>query len=46
MGTRRSAEQIRTKLVNLLNQGAPKLTLDFTDVNAVSSSFADEVLGK
>ncbi|GAA4863394.1 STAS-like domain-containing protein [Kitasatospora terrestris] len=46
LGTRRSAEQVRTKLVNYLNLGAPRLILDFSGVNVVSSSFADEVLGK
>ncbi|MGW0884361.1 STAS-like domain-containing protein [Streptomyces sp. NPDC002671] len=46
LGTRRSAEQIRNKLVNLLNLGAPRLILDFSGVYVVSSSFADEVLGK
>ncbi|HVS69286.1 MAG TPA: STAS-like domain-containing protein [Mycobacteriales bacterium] len=46
LGTRRSAEQVRTKLSNLLNEGVPVLALDFDGVNVVSSSFADEVLGK
>ncbi|MFI0940943.1 STAS-like domain-containing protein [Streptomyces sp. NPDC021020] len=46
LGTRRSAEQVRIKLVNLLNAGIPRLILDFSGVNVVSSSFADEVLGK
>lgn len=46
LGTRRSAEQVRTKLLNILNEGAPRLVLDFRGVNVVSSSFADEVLGK
>ncbi|MFF9776662.1 STAS-like domain-containing protein [Streptomyces sp. NPDC013978] len=46
LGTRRSAEQIRNRLVNLLSSGAPRLTLDFSGVYVVSSSFADEVLGK
>lgn len=46
LGTRRSAEQIRIKLVNLLNEGAPRLVLDFSNINVISSSFADEVLGK
>jgi hypothetical protein len=46
LGTRRSAEQIRTRLLNLLSLGAPRLILDFDGVNVVSSSFADEVLGK
>ena len=46
LGTRRSAEQIRIKLLNYLNDGAPLLVLDFINVNVISSSFADEVLGK
>ncbi|MFE6472086.1 STAS-like domain-containing protein [Streptomyces rochei] len=46
LGTRRSAEQIRNRLANLLSLGAQRLTLDFAGVNVVSSSFADEVLGK
>lgn len=46
LGTRRSAEQVRTRLINILNEGASRLTLDFEGVNVVSSSFADEVLGK
>ena len=46
LGTRRSAEQIRNRLTNLIRQGAPSLVLDFDGVSVVSSSFADEVLGK
>jgi hypothetical protein len=46
LGTRRSAEQIRNKLENYLAEGAPVLVLDFKGINVVSSSFADEVLGK
>jgi anti-anti-sigma regulatory factor len=46
LGTRRSAEQIRIKLMNFLNDGIPRLVLDFSDINVISSSFADEVLGK
>jgi anti-anti-sigma regulatory factor len=46
LGTRRSAEQVRNRLLNLLNEGAKVLRLDFDDVTVVSSSFADEVLGK
>jgi hypothetical protein len=46
LGTRRSAEQVRIKLLNYLNDGAPRLVLDFINVNVISSSFADEVLGK
>lgn len=46
LGTRRSAESVRNRLLNILNEGAPVLRLDFTGVTVVSSSFADEVLGK
>jgi anti-anti-sigma regulatory factor len=46
LGTRRSAEQIRMRLLNFLNDGVPRLVLDFSDINIISSSFADEVLGK
>jgi uncharacterized protein DUF4325/histidine kinase/DNA gyrase B/HSP90-like ATPase len=46
LSTRKSGEQIRTRLENYLLQGAPRLVLDFSNVSVVSSSFADEVLGK
>ena len=46
LGTRRSAEQIKIKLLNFLNDGIPRIILDFTNINVISSSFADEVLGK
>jgi hypothetical protein len=45
LGARSSAEQVRRGIVNILNEGA-RLVLDFQDVNVISSSFADEVLGK
>jgi hypothetical protein len=46
LSTRKSGEQIRTRLENYLRQGAPRLVLDFSGIRVVSSSFADEVLGK
>ena len=46
LGSRRSAEMVRTRLMNVFAQGAVRITLDFSDVTLVSSSFADEVLGK
>lgn len=46
LGSRRTAESVRTKLLNILGQGITVLDLDFSGVNVVSSSFADEVLGK
>ena len=45
-GTRPAAERLRNYLVNYLNEGAPFLVLDFTGVSIVSSSFADETIGK
>lgn len=46
-GTRKSGNQIRTKLINLLN-AEPRypLVIDWSGVPVISSSFADEVLGK
>lgn len=46
IGSRTSAASIRLRLVNYLADGVPKLVLDFDGLNVVSSSFADEVLGK
>ena len=45
-GTRTAAERLRTWLLNYLNEGAPYLVLDFAGVDMVSSSFADETIGK
>jgi anti-anti-sigma regulatory factor len=45
-GTRAAAERLRNYLVNFLNEGAPNLVLDFSGVSMVSSSFADETIGK
>lgn len=46
-GTRRSGVQIRTKILNLLRarEGFP-LYVDWEGVPVISSSFADEVMGK
>lgn len=45
-GTRAAAERLRNFLINYLSEGAPYLVLDFTGVVMVSSSFADETIGK
>jgi anti-sigma regulatory factor (Ser/Thr protein kinase) len=46
-GTRNGGEQIRTKCKNLLNAEPGKpLVLDWTGIPLVSSSFADEAVGK
>ncbi len=44
-GTRRSGQHLRTLVYNILNEGVPKVAIDFTNVRMVSSSFADELVG-
>lgn len=46
LGARSSAANIRIRLENYLADGVPKIVLDFAGITVVSSSFADEVLGK
>ena len=46
VGTRKSGEKIRNELVNIQKQSGKNITLDFKDLNIVSSSFADELIGK
>ena len=43
---RKSGEKIRTELINIHRQSGKSITLDFKDLNIVSSSFADELIGK
>ena len=46
-GSRAAGRQLRTKCLNLLNAEPTKpLLLDWTGVPLVSSSFADELVGK
>lgn len=45
-GTRSAGETIRNKVLNILKQSNKKVILDFTNVSVVSSSFADELIGK
>lgn len=44
-GTRDMGQKLRQKLLALINSGE-KVILDFTGVNVVSNSFADECLAK
>lgn len=44
-GTRDMGQKLRQKLLPLIN-GNEKVVLDFTDVNVVSNSFADECIAK
>lgn len=46
LGSRKLGADIRTRLVNYLSAGAKFVMLDFRGIGVVSSSFADEVLGK
>lgn len=46
LGSRVKGGEVRTRLHNYLGAGARYLVLDFAGVGVVSSSFADEVLGK
>lgn len=45
-GSRLAARELKTLIVNVLNDGAPHVVLDFDGQAVVSSSFADEVIGK
>jgi anti-sigma regulatory factor (Ser/Thr protein kinase) len=45
-GTRRSGERVRNFVLNIFSEGASRVVLDFNGVGMVSSSFADEVVGK
>jgi hypothetical protein len=44
-GTRDMGQKLRQKLLELINSGE-KVVLDFTGVNVVSNSFADECIAK
>lgn len=45
-GSRLAARELKTLIVNVLNDGIPRVVLDFEGQAVVSSSFADEVIGK
>ena len=45
-GTRKSAEKMRNIVLNFLKEGYSSVTLDFKKVDLVSSSYADELIGK
>jgi hypothetical protein len=46
LGSRVKGEEVRTRMLNYLAADTRYLVLDFAGVGVVSSSFADEVLGK
>lgn len=45
-GTRQSAEKLRNIVLNISNNQQKIVVLDFQGVNLISSSFADELVGK
>lgn len=45
-GTRKAAEKFRNLILNLVVTDQKKVVLDFSGVNIVSSSYADELIGK
>lgn len=45
LGTRQLGEKVRSQLLNLIREN-DKVILDFSGVNVVSNSFADECLAK
>ena len=46
VGTRKSGEKIRNELINIYKQSNKNIILDFKNINIISSSFADELIGK
>ena len=45
-GTRIAAQKFKNQIFNAWNEEKKKVVLDFTGINVVSSSFADELIGK
>jgi len=45
-GTRKSGERIRMEIMNLFNESHKPISLDFRGVGIISSSYADELIGK
>ena len=45
-GTRKAAEKLRTLVLNITLSEKKKVVLDFSGVNLISSSYADELVGK
>lgn len=45
-GTRESAIRVKNEILNILSENQKPITLDFTGIAVISSSFADELLAK
>lgn len=46
IGSRKQGREVRTRIMNYLRAGAPQIVLNMSRLDTVSSSFADEVLGR
>lgn len=46
IGSRKEGSEIRTRIMNYLSAGVPQIVLNMTHLDTISSSFADEVLGR
>ncbi|MGH3026161.1 MAG: STAS-like domain-containing protein, partial [Gaiellaceae bacterium] len=46
VATREGAMALRVRLLNYLAEGAERIALDFAGVGLISSSFADETIGR
>ncbi|MEN9609211.1 MAG: hypothetical protein RLZZ628_25 [Bacteroidota bacterium] len=46
VGTRPSGKALRTKILNNYRDTRRRIVLDFSNINVISSSFADELVGK
>lgn len=45
-GTRKAGSRVRNDILNIYNESKKPINLDFKGVSLISSSFADEVIGK
>ena len=45
-GTRKSGQMLRNVIENIVNNDNKKINISFKDINIISSSFADEAIGK
>jgi hypothetical protein len=45
-GTRQSGERIRNEIINIYNETNKIIEIDFHGISVISSSFADELIGK
>jgi len=45
-GTRQSGERVRNEISNLIRDTQKKIIIDFSEIAVISSSFADELIGK